>query len=84
MVGCVFDPICYRVELPVLHDHLHPERRFSFSKQAVLHPLKQDEGLLDGPVSPGRVADVVALQLLSFLVTYIGMTPAGRPRRKTQ
>lgn len=43
MVRCVFDSICYRVKLPVLHDHLHPECRFSFRKQAVLHPLKQDE-----------------------------------------
>lgn len=84
MVGCVFDSICYRVELPVLHDHLHPERRFSFSKQAVLHPLKQHERLLDGPLSPGRVGNVVALQFLSFLVTYVSMTPAGRSRRKSQ
>lgn len=43
MVCCVFDSICYRVQLPVLHDHLHPECDFSLRKQAILHPLKQDE-----------------------------------------
>lgn len=41
MVCCVFDSICNRVQFSVLHDHLHPECRLSFSKQAILHPLKQ-------------------------------------------
>lgn len=53
MVGCVFDSIRYGVQLPVLHDHLHPQCGLSLRKQTILHPLEQDERLLDGPISPG-------------------------------
>lgn len=83
MVCRVFNPVRYRVQLPVLHDHLHPERRLSLSKQTILHPLEQHQRLLDGSVPPGRLGNVVSLQFLPFLVTHVRMTPEDRSNKPT-
>lgn len=79
MVWCVFNPVRHRVQLSVLHDHLHPECCLCLSKQTILHPLKQHQRLLDGSVSPGRLGNIVSLQFLHFLVTHVSMAP-GRKR----
>lgn len=52
MMWRVFDSVRHRVHLPILHDRLHPERSLSLGKQALLHPLKQHQRLLNGTVSP--------------------------------
>lgn len=80
MVCCVFDSVGNRVHLPVLHDHLHPECSLWLSKHSILHPLKQHKRLLDGSVSPGGRSNVVALQLVRFLVAHVGVTPEERQR----
>lgn len=78
----VLDPVCHGVRLPVLHDHLHPERSLSLSKYPLLHPLEQHQGLLNGSVSPGGWRSVIALQFLPFLVAHIRMTPEGLQRKE--
>lgn len=81
MMRRVFDSVRHRIHLPVLHHHLHPERSLSLREQALLHPLEQNQRLLDGSVSPGRRRSVVALQFLPFLVAHICMTPEWRQRK---
>lgn len=83
MMWRVFDSVCHRVHLPVLHDHLHPERSLSLSKQPLFHPLKQHQRLLNGSVSPGGWRSVMALQFLPFLVAHVRMTPEGRQRKES-
>lgn len=80
MVWCVFNPVCYRIQLSILHDHFHPESCLALSKKTILHSLKQHQRLLNGSVSPGRLGNVVSLQFLHFLVTHVRMTP-GKQRQ---
>lgn len=82
MMRCVFDSVRHGVHLPILHDHLHPECGLSLNKKTLLHPLKKHQGLLNGSVSPGRRRNVMAFQLLAFLMAHIRMTPEGRQRMK--
>lgn len=83
MMSCVFDPVRHRVHLPILHDHLHPERGLSLCEQALLHPLKQHQRLLDGPVSPRRRRNVMALELFAFLMAHVRMTPEDKRRNES-
>lgn len=52
VVRSVFDAVCHWVQLAILHDHLHAERGLALCEQAVLHSLKQNEGLLHWSIPP--------------------------------
>ena len=81
MMWGVFNTVGNRIHLPIFHDHLHPQCRLPLSKQAVLHPLEQDQRLLHGAVSPWGWGGVVALQLLPPLVAHVGVTSEGVQRK---
>jgi len=71
----VFDPVRHRVHFTIFHDHLHSKSGFPFCKHALPHPVKQNQRLIHGSLSPGGGRDVVTLELLSTLVAHIRMTP---------
>lgn len=81
MMRCVFYSVCHRIHLSILHDHLHPEGGLSLSKQALLHPLKQHQRLFDGSISPRWLRNIMAFQLLAFLMAHIRVTPEGGEKK---